>query len=182
MSDIKARIAMALRHPNYADVFLPKGSAQPVEVQFKVWLIEEAERQGVSSPTIRRWKTMGRFKHLTFRYESAHQVFVSGPHIKLSRLPLKRGKDKMPRRRVNPRRGRWSRTRPHCGGWWEWMENGSSRVEKLLLVPSGREVAGDDAWEQATGKPAGHDGWVENYWESTRTTQKMMPGLWRVFK
>ena len=59
------------------------------------------------------------------------------------------------------------------------MENGSSRVEKLLLVPSGSEVAGDDAWEQETGRPAEHDGWVENYWESTETTQKMMPGLWR---
>lgn len=71
------------------------------------------------------------------------------------------------------------RRRPNCGGWWEWMEKGSSRVEKLLLVPSGREVAGDDAWEQATGKRAEHDGFVENYWESTQTTQKMMPGLWR---
>ncbi len=74
---------------------------------------------------------------------------------------------------------RWRRARPHCGGWWEWMENGSSRVEKLLLVPCGSEVAGDDAWEQETGKPAEHDGSVENYWESTQTTQKMMPGLWR---
>lgn len=74
---------------------------------------------------------------------------------------------------------RWRRARPHCGGWWEWMEGGRGRVERLLLCEGGEEVASDWEWEEETGKPAEHDGWVENYWESTATTQKMMPGLWR---
>lgn len=74
---------------------------------------------------------------------------------------------------------RWRRARPHCGGWWEWMEGGRGRVENLLLTACGKEVEGDDEWEQATGRKAEHDGWAENYWEGTATTQDEMPGLWR---
>lgn len=51
-------------------------------------------------------------------------------------------------------------------------------MDKLLLTAGGTEVATDDEWEQATGKPAEHDGWVENYWEMTATSQNEMPGLW----
>jgi hypothetical protein len=59
------------------------------------------------------------------------------------------------------------------------MEGGTQTPVKLLLCDDGSEVATDDDWEQATGQPAEHDGWVENYWECTETTQRMMPGLWR---
>jgi hypothetical protein len=74
---------------------------------------------------------------------------------------------------------RWRLGRPHCGGWWEYRECGGRRVEKILLIPCGQEVVGDDEWEQATGRKAEHDGFVENYWDGTATTQNEMPGLWR---
>ena len=73
---------------------------------------------------------------------------------------------------------RWRKARPRSGGWWLWREGGRDREERLLLCAGGTEVAGDSEWEQATGKPAEHDGWIENYWEMTATTQKEMPGLW----
>lgn len=71
---------------------------------------------------------------------------------------------------------RYRTARPHCGGWWFWKEN--DKPVKLLLSDGGTEVATDDEWEAATGRPVEHDGWQENYWEITATTQKMMPGLW----
>jgi hypothetical protein len=78
---------------------------------------------------------------------------------------------------VQPTVRRWRKARPRSGGWWLWREGGRDRIDKLLLTAGGNEVATDDEWEQATGKPAEHDGWVENYWEMT-PTQKEMPGLW----
>jgi hypothetical protein len=69
--------------------------------------------------------------------------------------------------------------RPNRNGWWLWLEGGRGcRTELLLVVGKGMCIAEDDEWERATGKPAEHDGWVENYWEGTETTQSMMPGLW----
>ena len=72
---------------------------------------------------------------------------------------------------------RWRKKRPHCGGWWLWKE-GNNEPIKILLATGGTEVATDDEWEAATGRAANHDGWSENYWEMTSTTQAMMPGLW----
>lgn len=64
----------------------------------------------------------------------------------------------------------WSRTRPHCGGMWQWREGGRSRIETMLLTPCGKEVASVDDAEEGT---------PQYYWEQTETTQRMMPGLWR---
>lgn len=74
---------------------------------------------------------------------------------------------------------RWRR-KPHSGGWWEWREGGDGRPERLLLCEGGTHVADDEAWQQATGKPAEDEerGINHNYWEGTETTQRMMPGLW----
>jgi hypothetical protein len=69
--------------------------------------------------------------------------------------------------------------RPDHAGWWLWLEGGSGcRTELLLIDEGGTHVAGDDEWEQAAGKPVDGDGWEENYWQGTETTQKQMPGLW----
>jgi hypothetical protein len=87
-------------------------------------------------------------------------------------------KPKKSKRRLHGIVRRWRKSRPRSGGWWMWREGGRDRVDKLLLTAGGTEVATDDDWEQATGKPAEHDGWVENYWAMTATTQKEMPGLW----
>jgi len=59
------------------------------------------------------------------------------------------------------------------------MEGGRGRAEKLLLTPCGKEVEGDDEWEQATGRKAEDGAFSYNYWSGTETTQRMMPGLWR---
>lgn len=73
---------------------------------------------------------------------------------------------------------RYRRQRPHCGGWWLWKEDGEHEPVRLLLADGGGEVADDDEWEAATGKPASIDGWEYNYWEMTSTDQRNMPGLW----
>ena len=76
---------------------------------------------------------------------------------------------------------RYRTARPHCGGWWFWKEGHGfnyAKPAKLLLAEGGTEVATDDDWEAATGRPTEHDGWTENYWEMTATTQDMMPGVW----
>lgn len=73
----------------------------------------------------------------------------------------------------------FTKDRPDSGGWWEWKEGGRGRVEKLLLTPSGLEVESDDEWEKEMGRNPSHDGFEENYWEGTETTQRMMPGTWR---
>ena len=88
--------------------------------------------------------------------------------------PNRRGDHSLPRQ-VR----RWRKSVPDRDGWWLWREDyGRDRTERLLIVCGRRhsEVAGDDEWEQATGKPAEHDGWVENYWEGTDT--KTMGGYW----
>jgi hypothetical protein len=74
---------------------------------------------------------------------------------------------------------RWRRARPHCGGWWEWMEGGRGDVVRLLLTDCGQEVAEDDAVSEALGRDIREE---ENYWEGTATDQKSMPGLWRICK
>lgn len=73
---------------------------------------------------------------------------------------------------------RYRKARPHCGGWWFWKEDLYREPQKLLLCEDGSEVATDYEWERATGKKASHDGYEENYWEMTETTQRMMPGFW----
>lgn len=73
----------------------------------------------------------------------------------------------------------WTKKRPNHGGWWEWMEGGHGKPERLLLVEDGSCVAYDDEWEQATGRNPEHNCYSENYWEGTDTTQDLMPGLWR---
>ena len=73
---------------------------------------------------------------------------------------------------------RWRKARPDSGGWWSWREGGRFRVYKLLLTPTGLSVASDDEWHRATGRKPETDGYTENYWEGTATTQKEMPGLW----
>lgn len=65
---------------------------------------------------------------------------------------------------------RWRRTRPHCGGMWQWREYGRGGIETMLLTPCGKEVASVDDAEEGT---------PQYYWEQTETTQRMMPGLWR---
>lgn len=72
---------------------------------------------------------------------------------------------------------RWRRARPHCGGWWLWQEDSSCQPARLLLSEGGTEVAADDEWECAMGRPPS-EVYSENYWEMTQTTQKEMPGLW----
>lgn len=78
--------------------------------------------------------------------------------------------------------------RPDCNGWWFWFESGLDDEGEprrdgvpLLITANGEIVAPDDEWGQATGLNLDElesSGWSYNYWESTYTTQKMMPGVW----
>lgn len=82
--------------------------------------------------------------------------------------------------------------RPDCAGWWAWyegsemLEPGEDRdyalqhhVPRMILIGNGgTHVVDDDEWEQIMGKSPDEDGWTENYWAGTETTQHMMPGVW----
>jgi hypothetical protein len=87
--------------------------------------------------------------------------------------------------------------RPDCEGWWEWFEGWKMADkdsedfdldesllpgygEAILIGSGGTHVVGEDEFLQMTGREPDHDGWTENYWEGTETTQSEMPGLWRL--
>ena len=74
---------------------------------------------------------------------------------------------------------RWRRTPPNMDGWWKFKEDGMSSIQSILV--SGRSVADDGEWEDATGrKPSDYKG--ENYWEMSSTADMtngtLTSGLW----
>jgi hypothetical protein len=53
-------------------------TALPGEVQFKIWMLEEAERRRANPKTVHKWRKAGFYSHLTFRAVNQRVIFVSG--------------------------------------------------------------------------------------------------------